>query len=107
MIGALLVAGGVTAIIVHIATVRRCMVVVDARADDIKVKQYCDMRNGRVILVAGEKTKIELKDIPVLFDFTDVAKAVVEKGAEAAKAVAEAAGATAEVLPDDTALPED
>ncbi len=81
------------------------MVVVDARGDDIKVNRHCEIRGGRVILVAGEKTKIEVSDISPLFDFTAVAKAAVEQGAEAAKTAAEAAGATAKVLPRDEPVP--
>ena len=105
VIAALVGAAGLASIVVYIARTFGCMVVVDARGDDIKVNRHCEIRGGRVILVAGEKTKIEVSEISPLFDFTAVAKTAVEQGAEAAKAAAEAAGATVKVLVPDEPVP--
>lgn len=107
VVAALIGAAGITSIVIYIGIRRGCLVVVDARGDDVKVKQHCEIRDGRVILVAGDDTKIELKDVPPLLDFTKIATTVVEQGAEAAKSAAEAAGATAKVLAPDTPLPAD
>jgi hypothetical protein len=105
VIAALVGAAGLASIVVYLARTFGCMVVVDARADDIKVNRHCEIRGGRVILVAGEKTKIEVSEVSPLFDFTAIAKTAVEQGAEAAKTAAEAAGATAKVLAPDEPVP--
>lgn len=105
VVAALLGAGGVTAIVVWIISKSGCLVVVDARATDVKVSRHCEDRSGRVVLLAADDIKIELKDVPPLIDFTEIAKKGIEEGAEAAKSAAEAAGATAKVLAPETPIP--
>lgn len=105
VIAALIGTSGLAAIAVWIKTKLGCMVVVDARAADVKITRHCEDRNGRVILIAAEDIKIELKDVPPLIDFTEIAKKGVEEGAEAAKSAAEAVGAIAKVLAPETPIP--
>jgi hypothetical protein len=105
VIAAIVGASGLTAIVVWLISKFGCMVVVDARATDVKVTRHCEDRSGRVILVAAEDIKIEMKDVPPLIDFTEIAKKGVEEGVEAAKSAAEAAGATAKVLAPETPVP--
>ena len=105
VIAALVGAGGLTAIVVWMITKFGCLVVVDARAADVKMTRHCEDRSGRVILVAADSVKVELKDVPPLIDFTEIAKKGVEEGAEAAKSAAEAAGAIAKVLAPEAPIP--
>jgi hypothetical protein len=105
VIAALLGTAGLTAIVVWIITKFGCMVVIDARSDDVKVSRHCEDRSGRVVLVAADKVKIEVTNVPPLLDFTDLAKKAIEEGAAAAKSAAEAAGATAKVLAPETPVP--
>lgn len=106
VVGAALGGGALTGIILWIREKFGCLMVVDARGDgEPKISQHCEDRHGRVILIAADDAKIELQDVPPVFDFTAVAKAVIEGGAEAVKEAAESAGATAEVLAPDTQVP--
>ncbi len=105
VIAALVGTAGLTSIVVWIITHFGCLVVIDARGEDVKVNRHCEDRSGRVILVADEKTKIEVSNVPPLINFTDIVKTAVEKGAGAAKTAAEAAGGVAKVLAPETPVP--
>lgn len=74
-----------------------CQQIMDFRGDEIDVKVNCEIRNGRIIVVAKEGETVEISDVPDLIDFTEIAKTAITEGAAAAKAAVEAAGGTAEV----------
>lgn len=98
IVGAAIAAGAVAGIVAFLRQKFACLLVVDAREATPKISTDCSDRNGRTILIAPKDVQIELSDVPPVFDFTAVAKAAIEGGADAVKSAAEAAGAGAEVL---------
>lgn len=93
-IAAVIAAGGFAGVIDAIRGRRRCRTMIDARGDDIETTYDCKMKDGRIIVVASDKTQVEIIDAPDAFNLTEVLKAAVSAGGDAVKGAAEAAGAT-------------
>lgn len=78
-----------------------CQQIMDFRSDDVKVTVNCEIRNGRIIVVAKDGLQVVVHDVPDLIDITDIAKTAATAGAEKAKEKVEKAGGTADVEPAD------
>jgi hypothetical protein len=80
-----------------------CQEIIDAREKPLKREKDCSIRDGRIIVIASDKQKVEIHDVPDSFDLTKVIEAAIKSGGEAVKAAAEAAGGKAtQPRPDDT-----
>jgi len=73
----------------------QCRTLLDARKAKVKQEIDCRIKDGRIIVIAKDKTKVEIVDVPQAFDLTEVLKAGVTSTGEAVKAAAETAGAVA------------
>jgi hypothetical protein len=74
----------------------RCQQLIDARAGEIKQSVNCDIRDGRIIVVTGDNSKVEIVDAPKGIDLTEVLKAAMSGSADAVKKAAEDGGAQVE-----------
>jgi hypothetical protein len=72
-----------------------CQQIIDTRDNQVRVSRDCDIRDGRIIVISADDQKVEIHDVPDGLDVTEVLKAALTAGADAVKAVAEKAGATA------------
>jgi hypothetical protein len=72
-----------------------CRTLIDARKAKVKQELDCRIKDGRIIVIAKDNTKVEIIDVPEAFNLTEVLKAGVSSTGEAVKAAADAAGATA------------
>jgi hypothetical protein len=93
-IAAVIIAGGVAKLIKSLRAQDDCRTTIDARGDDIETTYDCTIKDGRIIVVAGDNTKVDIIDAPDVFDVTEVLKAAASATGEAVKKAAEAAGGT-------------
>ena len=71
-----------------------CQVIVDARGEKIVTDVDCRSRDGRVIVVTKDDTRVQLTDVPELFDMNKVITAALTGGADLVRDAAKLAGAT-------------
>ncbi len=99
VIGAALGAAAIAALVEYIRRTHACQQTIDARRTPVVTKTDCSVRNGRVIVITKDNQKVEIHDVPQIFDFTKVAKAALSGAADAVKKAAELAGAKTTVGP--------
>jgi hypothetical protein len=78
-----------------------CLLVIDARGDNVKSEVNCDDKNGRIIVITSDGTQAEIENVPPGVDLTELGKAAVSGAFDAVKAAADALGGTARRLPAD------
>jgi hypothetical protein len=86
-----------SALVMWVRSKTRCQVIVDARGEKVVSDVDCRVRDGRVIVLTAGDTKVQLTDIPELFDMTKVVSAALLGDASAVKAAATDAGAKVEL----------
>ncbi|MCC5953438.1 MAG: hypothetical protein JJU45_15210 [Acidimicrobiia bacterium] len=97
VIGGILTAAAVATLMDWLLAKDECRQAVDFRGDEIKFVTNCDIKDGKVFVIANEGQQVTIHDVPPLLDITAVAKQAVTEGAAAAKAAIEAAGGKADV----------
>lgn len=76
-----------------------CLLVIDARGDDLQIEERCDVqgRRGQVIIVAHSNERVAIKRHQAVLDLQAIVTEALGKSATAAAELARASGATAEV----------
>ena len=97
VIGALMGLSGLASLVMWIRSKTRCQVVIDARGETLQKEIDCRIRDGRIVVVTKDNVKVQLLEVPDVFDMQKVLTAALSAGAGAVKSVAEAAGATVKV----------
>jgi hypothetical protein len=90
--------GGLTAFLGWIRRQRRCLLIVDARGEEVKVSFDCRERQGRSIIVASEGVVVEVMEGAELLDLGAIAVAAAQAGASKAVEMVLAAGGNACVI---------
>jgi hypothetical protein len=70
-----------------------CQETIDARNNAVKISKDCSIKDGRIIVISSDNQKVEIHDVPDGFDIGKTVEAALKSGADAVKAVADAAGA--------------
>ena len=94
---ALVAAGGVLQFIEWWRRVHQYEQIITYKDGAVHV-QIVPIKNGKVLVFADKDTVVDVEDVGPLLDLTEIAKAVLTAGAEAASAAAKAAGALVEVV---------
>jgi len=93
IVGAVLAVTAVADLIIRVRKNHGCQQIIDARGNEVKVTKDCDFRNGRIIVISSDDQKVEIHDVPDGLDVGKLVEAALKSGADAVKAVADAAGA--------------
>lgn len=93
--------GGLTAAVDWMRNRRRCLLIVDARHEDVVVRERCDLdsQSGRVIVIANESTQVSIQTPHGLLNLDALTQAAVRGALDEMTELAERAGCTAEVRP--------
>lgn len=80
---------------------RDCLLIVDARHEDLRVTERCDVvgRRGQVIIVTSGKEQVVIERSDVGLDLQAIAMRAIDQSADAAASLAKSLGATARVEP--------
>lgn len=75
-----------------------CQEIIDARdpKGDVVIKQNCDIKDGRIIVLTSDDQKVEIHEVPDGIDINKIVEAAIKSGADAVKAAADAVGAKAD-----------
>ena len=76
-----------------------CQIVIDATGPSISKQIDCRVRDGRLIVLARENVRVEVKDLPLAVDLTEVVKAALGGDAASIQSAAEAVGGNVSVDP--------
>jgi hypothetical protein len=93
VVGAIAAVTAAADLFMRIRAKHMCQQIIDARNDKVKVTKNCDFRDGRIIVISSDDQKVEIHDVPDGLDVGKLMEAALKSGADAVKAVADAAGA--------------
>jgi hypothetical protein len=86
---AVLAVSAIGDVVMRIRAKRQCRQIIDARNGEVKTKLECAIKDGRIIVIAGDGDKVEIADVP---DGVDLGKVIEAAKTGGAAKVKEAAG---------------
>jgi hypothetical protein len=84
---AVLAVSAIGDLIMRIRAKRQCRQIIDARNGEVKTKMDCDIKDGRIIIVASDGDKVEIADVPDGVDLGKIIETAKTGGADKVKEV--------------------
>jgi hypothetical protein len=87
-IAAVLAVSALGDLIMRIRAKRQCRQIIDARGDEVKTKVDCDIKDGRIVVIARSGDEVEIADVPDGVDIAKVIEAAMAGGGDDVKKAA-------------------
>jgi hypothetical protein len=87
-IAAVLAVSALADIVMRIRAKRQCRQIIDARGDEVKTKLDCDVKDGRIVVIASSGDEIEIADVRDGVDIAKVIEAAMAGGGDEVKKAA-------------------
>jgi hypothetical protein len=98
VLAGLLAINSIASLIMWVRSKTTCRTIIDARDDELRTDIDCRIRDGRIIVIANDDTRVEVTDAPPMLDLTKVLASALGGTAASMVSVLETTGASARIL---------